>query len=691
MKQLAAFLQAVIVIGTVEALVMLIPPLFGLPEGIAKNLLRVGLLFAIFTPLLYSYSKNADNSIEDLRRVEKRFENLFELTPLGSLVTDQQGKILAVNEQIEKLFGYNREELHGEPVEVLIPERFRRKHAGHRANYFIHPHARPMGAVVDLCGLRKDGSEFPIDIALNLFEFMGAPQVICSIRDITERKQFENALREAESHLRDFLDNASDLIQSVSPEGRFRYVNRAWRKSLGYSEEEIPQLSILDIIHPDQRQHCMALFQRAWHGEPLDRVEMVLVAKDGRTLHVSGNVNCRFEHGKPVATRSILRDMTNQRKAQKELDDNNRLLTRVVWELERRNAEANLLNEMADLLIAPVSSEEAHRIIAQYGERLFPGEAGALFVYRSSKNVLEAVAAWGELWAKEKWFGPDQCWALRCGKLHSVKDSSAGLLCAHVGPAVPGGYVCYPMMAQGETLGVFHLEMAPVHSPETEASEGGLTEVKQRLALSFVDHISLALANLDLRETLRNQSIRDPLTGLYNRRYMDESLQQEMFRASRKKRSVGAILIDLDHFKRTNDMFGHEAGDTLLREVGKLLQQQSRKEDIVCRYGGEEFLFILPETTLDVLQKRAEHLRTAVKALHVSHHGQPLNTLTMSGGVAAFPDHGRTAESLLQAADAALYRAKQEGRDRVVVADAASAEELPATPSIGPTDSRIVS
>lgn len=288
--------------------------------------------------------------------------------------------------------------------------------------------------------------------------------------------------------------------------------------------------------------------------------------------------------------------------------------------------------------------------------------------------MLEGVAAWGEPWGGERWFAPEQCWALRRGKLHQVNDPRSAFPCAHVGTAAPTGYLCVPMMAQGEALGVFHLQMAPGQPAETEASERGLTEAKQRLAVSVAEHIALALANLNLRETLRNQSIRDALTGLFNRRYMEESLEGEIRRASRKARSVGAILVDLDHFKSVNDTFGHDAGDTLLRELANFLQQNSRKEDIACRYGGEEFLLILPETTLDVLQQRAEYLRAAIKTLHVSHRGQPLNALTMSVGAASFPEHGRTAESLLRAADSALYRAKGEGRDRVVVANVVLAQ-----------------
>jgi diguanylate cyclase (GGDEF)-like protein len=181
------------------------------------------------------------------------------------------------------------------------------------------------------------------------------------------------------------------------------------------------------------------------------------------------------------------------------------------------------------------------------------------------------------------------------------------------------------------------------------------------------DHIALTVANLKLRETLRHLSIRDPLTGLFNRRYMEESLERELRRADRKGTSVGIIMIDIDHFKRVNDTYGHEAGDTVLREMGVLLQRHIRGSDIACRYGGEEFTLILTDSPLSVAQHRAEHLREEIKELHIEYRGQDLGTITLSMGVAAFPQHGATEEALLQAADLALYRAKAEGRDRVVL------------------------
>jgi diguanylate cyclase (GGDEF)-like protein len=216
------------------------------------------------------------------------------------------------------------------------------------------------------------------------------------------------------------------------------------------------------------------------------------------------------------------------------------------------------------------------------------------------------------------------------------------------------------MMAQGEAIGLLHLTSG--------ATRTKLSEAKQRMAVTVTEHIGLALANLKLRETLRNQSVRDPLTGLFNRRYMEESLERELSRAARNQRTLGLIMIDIDHFKHFNDTYGHEAGDTLLRELGDFLQIHVREGDIPCRYGGEEFILILPEVTISTAVQRAEQLREEFRRKIVKYDGQSLGTITLSFGVALFPLHATTADSLLRQADKALYRAKGGGRDRVEAA-----------------------
>ena len=221
-------------------------------------------------------------------------------------------------------------------------------------------------------------------------------------------------------------------------------------------------------------------------------------------------------------------------------------------------------------------------------------------------------------------------------------------------------------MAQGEALGIVSLQMR-AGQDQQEPVPRSSGEQERQLAAVLAEQVALALGNLKLKESLKNQSICDPLTGLFNRRYMEESLEREFSRANRNKTSLAIVMMDLDHFKRFNDTFGHQAGDTLLRAFGDLLKRNTRGQDIACRYGGEEFALVLTDTTLTGALQRSEILRQQVKQLSVEYAGQLLGAVSISMGVALFPDHGITMGDVLRASDQALYCAKREGRDRVSV------------------------
>ncbi len=369
----------------------------------------------------------------------------------------------------------------------------------------------------------------------------------------------------------------------------------------------------------------------------------------------------------------ILRE--ERRRAEDALQEANEKLAVRVNELEQHTREITLVNQMGDLLHTCVTPEEAYTVIGQSAGKLFPADSGALCVLNASRNLVAAVAVWGDSLPGELVFAPSDCWALRRWQAHLVEGPQSGPLCGHLSEPPPVSSLCVPMMAQGEALGVLLLQSGPEDPGAPPGPRNHLTKSQQRLALNVAEHIALALAHLRLREALEHLSVRDPLTGLFNRRYLEESLERELHRASRKQRPLGVIMLDLDHFKHFNDTYGHEAGDTLLRELGRFLQAHIRREDIACRYGGEEFILILPEAWLDVTRERAEWLREEIKNLTVKFHGQVLGALTLSLGVAVFPQHAATASSLLRASDLALYRAKAEGRDRAVVSLAVAGQD----------------
>src|SRR5580704_16259481 len=248
-----------------------------------------------------------------------------------------------------------------------------------------------------------------------------------------------------------------------------------------------------------------------------------------------------------------------------------------------------------------------------------------LYAFKSSRNALESVAIWGESHSSEAVFAPEVCWALRRGHPHWSGVPSQDISCAHIKDPAKATHLCVPMVGQGETLGILCLEFPNAEQAHTKVAAGASQESQQRLATTVAAQVALSLASLRLRETLRDQSIRDPLTGLYNRRFMQESLDRELQRAKRKKTPLAVVFLDLDHFKRFNDTFGHDAGDAVLRAVAEALRAHYRADDVVCRYGGEEFAVILPESNAEEAAKRSEDLRVAIKKLRIRHEGKILD------------------------------------------------------------------
>jgi len=345
-------------------------------------------------------------------------------------------------------------------------------------------------------------------------------------------------------------------------------------------------------------------------------------------------------------------------------------------ELERLNGEITQLGRISNALRACPDIEEACATVVQSGRILFPAEDAALYLMPPSRSNLEYKAGWGGTGAEAVMLAPEACQALRRGQIFCYEPRHGELPCAHVTSepeAAP--YLCAPVMVQGGIVGLLHIRFPAPDGLQAAAA----LKPRLQLATTFAVQAGLALANLKLRDVLMEQSIRDPLTGLHNRRFLDEMLERELARAQRSKTNLALIMADVDHFKRFNDTYGHDAGDVILRAVAHSLKKHLRVSDIACRYGGEEFTLVLPESSLDAAREKAEVLRQAISALVLSHAGKTLGTVTMSFGLAIFPGHGRDAAGLLQTADKALYRAKSNGRNRVEVARAVTPVVNPRT------------
>jgi diguanylate cyclase (GGDEF)-like protein len=315
------------------------------------------------------------------------------------------------------------------------------------------------------------------------------------------------------------------------------------------------------------------------------------------------------------------------------------------------------LFEMADVLQSATDYADANAVLRATVSALVPGFSGALYVFNNSRDRLVLSTSWGRPGDHQppETIPPDQCWALKRGKPHMNQPGTTKLCCEH--HHGEESELEIPMIARGEIMGLFQLFASGADAEQRLHNVTGL-------ASALADGMSLALANMALREKLRNQALRDPLTGLYNRRYMEDTLQRFVRLAERENREVSVMMVDLDHFKRLNDEHGHAFGDSVLRDTALTLLGSLRETDVVCRYGGEELVVILPDCNLDRAMDKAEMLRLRVEGLGTNHGA----AISASFGVASMPYTSSGVADLLSSADTALYRAKQQGRNQVVAA-----------------------
>jgi diguanylate cyclase (GGDEF)-like protein/PAS domain S-box-containing protein len=476
----------------------------------------------------------------------------------------------------------------------------------------------------------------------------------------------ESARRDAE-RFRAVFDEAPVAYHELDTEGRISRVNRAEVEMLGYTREEMVGRYVWDFVGEDKVSRDAVLAKLSGARPPGHRVERTYTRKDGTSVPVLCEDRLIKDAGGAIAgIRTAIQDITDRKLAEQASEQ----LSVLVRRLEERDRQNTVLNEMREFLLACSSTAEIGPVATRAMAHLFPGSSGALLLLSPSRTDMETVARWGTHPEDidENLFAPDSCWGLRRGGPHVIDDPATGMLCPHVRTRPAAGYVCLPLTAKGDVLGLLHVRDG-AHDGAGPDARASLERIKD-LSSTVSGILSLSIWNMRLRETLANQAIKDPLTGLFNRAFMEDSLQREIYRAARKHVSIAVIMADVDHFKKFNDRYGHAAGDLVLAEMAKFLKWKVRSGDIVCRYGGEEFAIILPESPLEDGVKRAEALKEGVKGLHVSYAGQELGPVTLSMGVSAYPSHGTTPQDLLQAADGALYQAKQAGRDRVAAVDA---------------------
>ncbi|PZO43766.1 MAG: PleD-like protein [Pseudanabaena frigida] len=514
------------------------------------------------------------------------------------------------------------------------------------------------------CRHKNGSTVYVLSRAIHLKDEQGiVTRMIGSHLDMTQLVEIQNALKISEMQLSGILSSSLDgimALQSVRDEQgviidfEWLLINPTAESIVGRQDKDLIGKRLLEEMPGNRESGLFDLYVKVVEtGESIQ--QQFYYNHDGIDCWFE-NIAVKLGDGFTVTFRNI----TAMKQSELAIQQANQQLEERVTDLNQRHAEMLALSEISDFLQASLTVEEACITLSQLVEKLFPNCAGGIFITSASRNRVELISTWGESLQSEDAFLPKDCWALRRGRIHVVETDRAGLRCNHIhSHEAISATLCIPMIAQGETLGMFYLD---TNNPNA------LPEVKQQLARTLAEQVAMAIANLRLQETLQQQSIRDPLTGLFNRRYLEENLNQEISRAQRQQHQIGVIMIDIDHFKRFNDTYGHDAGDYVLQTVGTLLKKYVRGSDVACRYGGEEMILVLPDLKLEAVSMRAEEIREAIAQVSLSHNSQLLGSLTASFGVASFPQHGATGSAVMQAADAALYRAKAAGRNQVLTA-----------------------
>jgi diguanylate cyclase (GGDEF)-like protein/PAS domain S-box-containing protein len=584
-----------------------------------------------------------------LRESEERYRGLFENLPIGFYRTTLTGKILDVNPALVEMLGYPDRGtlLEANVVEIFLSSSDRlRQHTQLEKEQIIRQYEIQMRCFDGRIIWVRDTARVIRGPDGTTLSYEG------SLEDITESKRIELALRNSEERFRNIFDLSPYGIALLDQDGSIIDCNLETAALCGYAaKSELVGKKIEALLCKRDAESYRETIQKTLELGSIKNSEFYLMKKDGTEFPAELSYSLiKDTPGRQPNIIVVINDTTLRKRAEGALKETQKQMAEQVGELRSRALEISNLTEMVNMLQICAQQPEAYAVVEKLGRQLFPALSGAMLILDEASGGVEARARWGNPSVREGLSNRDDCWGLRRGRAYMVRSAQSGPYCAHIGERTPSSYLCTPIIAQGTAIGLLYLEGG--------LDGSGLTDAHQQLAAAVAEQIGLALSNLRLRENLREQAIRDPLTGLYNRYYMEESLDRELNRAARSGKPVGVIMLDLDHFKDLNTRFGHPNVDVMLREFGKLLHSSIRSGDIACRYGGDEFLLILPEASLVVTQDRAEQLRQQVKKLTVRNEDLVYDTLTISVGVASWPQHGSTTAKILQTVDAALLQAK---------------------------------
>ncbi len=605
----------------------------------------------------------------ELERIRREQQIIFDNSPGGGILLTKDRIIVSCNPGLEALLRYEPGTLAGQPARINF--------SSDEAYDAFGRWAYPILAAGDTA---KSEVEYRDKYGEPILAYVSGKAidpndlsqgVVWMATDMRQQKKDAAELDRARRELQIIFDNNIGSI-AIIREGRIERCSRGFLAMYGYSADEAIGMSV--DAFAVSKESSDALGQQTTPDLMLGKVvsgEFEYRRKDGSTGWLLYQGRALEPPELEKGTVWLCQDISKLKGQEAALLTSKAQIEQSLVEVEQLNRKVSLLGELTGFLQACPSAQEAFACIGDFGPRLFPESVGALYLVEENGDNWVEHGRWGcsELASSfpEQSFLASECWALRRSRSYRVDVPSAALCCQHVperdGQRQP--YTCLPLTAQGKTFGLLFIEHHQMQS-------GAEADRRHGLAVAMAEQIALAIANVQLREALLQQSIRDPLTGLYNRRYLQESLFREMAHSKRNHSTFAVLMIDVDHFKKFNDTYGHHAGDVVLQNVAHVIEARFRRSDVSCRFGGEEFTVLLPGTDLELAKRLANDVLEGIRDLVLTHENRPLERVTASLGVALFPENGSTPQALLDAADAALYQAKETGRNRVVVCGASA-------------------
>ncbi len=506
----------------------------------------------------------------------------------------------------------------------------------------------------------------------DLVDFLQPFLVTCSnlimtLRHVLKREEAENTLRESEARGRAILTGATESIVTINEAGVIEDANPATEIVFGYQVEEVLGKNIKTLM-PEPFRSGHDGYLSAYINTGIKKIigkgrEVIGKRKDGEEFPMFLSVNHITVGGRNMFT-GVIRDITKEKKDAEELQHLNEDLSLRIGALDALVKKNVLLNQMNRYFQTAETQNELYDILAKFCSELFPFEQGAYFSLDRGE-ILEMQSSWNGEFNGEPCFKNLDCWAMRQGETKVVQDTNDRLICNHTKKVKHLQSICQPVSTQEGVIGLLHIYI-PVEADIDEEQLSKRLAFNKEAVNEISDRLGVAMFNLHLREKLKSESVRDPLTKLFNRRFFSESLELEVRRSKRTSLPVSIALMDVDHFKSFNDNYGHEAGDMVLESIANVLQQNCRKEDLPCRYGGEEFAIVFVGVPKEQALPRVELIREIIQSLELFYDGKSLPKITISAGIASIPDDSDDQAGCLRAADKALYAAKSNGRNRVM-------------------------